>query len=480
VARKKKTQTGKSDAPDSTAEDMTASSSTAQEGAEATDTQAPDPDSAKSEEASPADKPAPDATEQDAVAEEKAAETEGETTTARASPDSDTEMGTDTAEAGSPDATPETTPDATDVPTPDETENVTSDETGAATEDETAPSAGTDTAAPYPDDTEEPTPVVRTEQVTVRQGGFWSMLIGGIAAAGIGVAAAPYIYPNLPVGPATAPADGAESGLAERLDEQAQRISDLGSRIDGLPEPVDSSDEISGLSETLTSLTERVANLEVQLSNLEVPSEPDAPDTSETEAALGALRESLAAQSVEIEELRATLEAEEQAARDSARATLQRAALTRVMMALDTGEEYSAALTDLRDTGATVPDALAAAAETGVPTRAQLVDGFPEAARTALATARASGTGGDASASVGGFLRAQLGVRSLEPREGDDPDAVLSRAEAALAEGRLGDALAEIETLPEDARDAMSGWAAEAKARHDALAAAEALSAELN
>jgi hypothetical protein len=81
---------------------------------------------------------------------------------------------------------------------------------------------------------------------------------------------------------------------------------------------------------------------------------------------------------------------------------------------------------------------------------------------------------------VGAFLRAQLGVRSLEPREGDDADAILSRAEAALAEGRLGDALAEIETLPEGARAAMSGWAAEATARRDALAAAEALSAELN
>jgi hypothetical protein len=77
-------------------------------------------------------------------------------------------------------------------------------------------------------------------------------------------------------------------------------------------------------------------------------------------------------------------------------------------------------------------------------------------------------------------LRAQLGVRSLEPREGDDTDAILSRAEAALAGGRLGDALAEIETLPEAARAATSDWAARATARHDALAAAEELSAQLN
>ena len=335
---------------------------------------------------------------------------------------------------------------------------------------------------------------MRTEQVTVRQGGFWSMLIGGIAAAGIGVAAAPYIHPYLdpylPVNePVTAPPD---DGLAARLDEQAERLSDLGARLDGLPAPTDPgdgiaglkdeigglNDEVGGLSETLTDLTERVANLEVQVSNLAVRPEPEAPDTSATDAALDDLRDRLAAQGTEIEDLRATLEAEEKAARDSARATLQRAALTRVMTALDTGDAFSDALADLRETSAAVPDVLENTAETGVPTRAQLVESFPDAARAALAAAHAADTG--SGASVGGFLRAQLGVRSLEPREGNDPDAILSRAEAALADGRLGDSLTEINTLPEEARSAMSDWAADAAARRDALTAAEALSAELN
>ena len=49
---------------------------------------------------------------------------------------------------------------------------------------------------------------------------------------------------------------------------------------------------------------------------------------------------------------------------------------------------------------------------------------------------------------------------------------MLSRAEAALAEGRLSDALAEIEALPETARAAMADWAAQARSRADALVAA--------
>lgn len=476
MARKKKSQTDKPDASDRAPEDVTTPSSGPEATPETTDTPvtdtAPGPDPDGAAEPTATDTATPDPSNQDATAQ-------------------DTPEAAGTAEPQEPEAEAGTTHDTepADAPTPpeddvgpkpeDETEQATQDDTDTPPQNE-AP-AGDDTAPPEPDRAEEPTPVVRTEQVTVRQGGFWSMLIGGIAAAGIGVAAAPYIYPHLPTADSPAPAPApADDGLAEQLDEQAQRISDLGARIDGLPSPVDPSDEISGLSETVTALTERVANLEVQLSNIEVRPTPEAPDTAATDAALDELRERLAAQSTEIEDLRATMEAEEQAARDSARATLQRAALTRVMTALDTGEEFSAVLTDLRDTGATVPDALAETAETGVPTRAQLVESFPDAARAALAAARISETTGGGGASVGDFLRAQLGVRSLAPREGDDADAVLSRAEAALAEGRMGDALAEIETLPEEARAAMSGWAAEAGARRDALAAAEALSAELN
>ena len=70
------------------------------------------------------------------------------------------------------------------------------------------------------------------------------------------------------------------------------------------------------------------------------------------------------------------------------------------------------------------------------------------------------------------FLRRQTNARSLAPREGNDPDAILSRAEAALSSGDLPAALTELDALPENARAAMDGWIADASARADALAAA--------
>ena len=70
--------------------------------------------------------------------------------------------------------------------------------------------------------------------------------------------------------------------------------------------------------------------------------------------------------------------------------------------------------------------------------------------------------------------------RSLEPREGSDSDAVLSRMEAAAREGRLGDALAEAEGLPEAAKAPLQGWLDAVKARQVATLAAEALSQTLN
>ncbi|MFU8834676.1 MAG: COG4223 family protein [Roseovarius sp.] len=366
-----------------------------------------------------------------------------------------------------------------DAGTQDDGAPSTSDTTGTgpgAAPDGTAPE-GTDDAQPAETADTVPAPVMRTEQVTVRQGGFWSMLFGGIAAAGIGLLAAPYVLP-----PDWFRQQGAdEAHLIERI---AKLEGDL-AKLEG---PADQGGEIDGLSLAITDLTGQVADLEARVSELAARPVPQAQSGGSPDEAVAALRAQLEAQLAEgadqidalrvrIDALTAEAEAQEAAARESARATLRRAALVRVRTALDTGEGFAPALADLRATGTEVPEALTAAAGAGVPTRADLVDSFPEAARAALATARREAGEG---ASMTGFLRAQLGVRSLSPREGNDPDAILSRAEAALAQGRLGDALAEIETLPEGARAALDDWGAQASMRRDALAAAEALSAAMN
>lgn len=152
------------------------------------------------------------------------------------------------------------------------------------------------------------------------------------------------------------------------------------------------------------------------------------------------------------------------------------AALGQLRAALDTGQPYTAALHMLQ--GADIPPTLSDHAKTGLPTLSSLQDGFPDAARAALDAALRANPGESWTDRVGTFLRSQTGARSVTPREGDDPDAVLSRAEAALANADVDAALQEISTLPDVAKAAMADWTALAERRRAAAAAIDALSAK--
>ena len=122
-----------------------------------------------------------------------------------------------------------------------------------------------------------------------------------------------------------------------------------------------------------------------------------------------------------------------------------------------------------------MPPALSGPAADGVPTLTELVDSYPEAARAALDASIRANVDGGAFDRFTAFLRVQTGARSLEPREGDDPDAILSRAEAAVRAGDLAQALTELAALPEDGQAAMAGWTQSARTRLDALEAAQGL-----
>jgi hypothetical protein len=150
------------------------------------------------------------------------------------------------------------------------------------------------------------------------------------------------------------------------------------------------------------------------------------------------------------------------------------AALGQLRAALDTGQPYTAALGMLQ--GAEIPPALSDHAATGLPTLASLKDNFPDAARNALDAALRANPGESWTDRVGTFLRSQTGARSVTPREGADPDAILSRAEAALANADLDTALTEIAALPDEAKAAMAEWTSLAEQRRAATAAIDALS----
>ena len=76
---------------------------------------------------------------------------------------------------------------------------------------------------------------------------------------------------------------------------------------------------------------------------------------------------------------------------------------------------------------------------------------------------------------IGTFLRVQTGARSLSLREGTDPDAVLSQAEAALAKGDVAAALTALDLLPPEGQAAVVGWRENAVIRQEAATALQAL-----
>lgn len=347
-------------------------------------------------------------------------------------------------------------------------------------------------------------PVEGPETVTVapkpRRGGFLGGLTGGVLAAVIGFGAAQYLGDGWPFS-----STGQSDETTAQLAAQGAKLDDLGAKLTALDGKVatPATPDISGpinaveskingridsLSGQFGGITARLDALEARLSALEKRPAGSARDMSGVVSAyekeLEAMRNELAAQRAHNEEIAAkvakaadTATAEIGAAAGQAKAMEARAAMLRIHAALETGGSFDSALAAIKDV--TIPAGLRDVAAKGAPTLADLQAGFAEPARAAIAASLRADAGASATDRVSAFLRTQLGARSLAPREGNDPDAILSRAEAALAKGALTEALSEIATLPAPGQAEMAAWVALARQRADALAAAQTLSASL-
>ena len=379
-------------------------------------------------------------------------------------------------------------------------DRISGEETNSAENEEENPAGDVDTVSS--EDTSEASDisVPAAETAAAPRPIFFPLVLGGICAAVIGFAAARYVIP-----------EGWPTG-AETTSEFAEQISAQGSRMDAIARQVAEMDgKIAGVSDgAISAVAEDLAAFRTELGGAtdainatllaletRVAALEDRPvaDGSGISAAM------IDAYQKELEDLRASLEqqrAENEAlaenisvVADKARAQIAdvqkqsarleaRAAFSRIQAAMDSGASYSAALSEVAATGAEIPAALSAAAQSGVPTLASLQRSFPEAARAGLDASIKATVGTGALDKIGAFLKTQVGGRSLEPREGDDPDAVLSRAEANLRDGRLDEALSQLQTLPEEGRDAMTSWIDLAQSRIETLAAADVLSERLN
>lgn len=348
-----------------------------------------------------------------------------------------------------------------------------------------------DPIEPTTEETPEPEP---TPAITKRQtnAGFFPLLLGGIAAGAIGYGIATYFPMN---------GGAASDEITAQLAMQSDQIAALEAELANLPAP-----DLSAIDAQIAAVVESAVN-QIDALSADITGQFESVDARLLEVEKrpgtdGTLSETaLAAYERELEELRADLNAQqenvmsaaaqaeadlaavraeaeqlEREAISAAQAAAARAALNRVAAAVEIGAPFGDALSDL---GGDVPAALNDVADTGVATTAQLTADFPAAARAALATARSEGVSDDAGG-LGGFFRSQFDVRSTSPKEGSGPDAILSRAEAAVKEGRVSDALAEIEALPEVARAELTDWTARATQRADVLDAIATLSETYN
>lgn len=280
---------------------------------------------------------------------------------------------------------------------------------------------------------------------------------------------------SIPTVPPPVDTSGLESSIAT-LENSVAAISTDVSTLQNIP-PVD----LSGLTADIQSLAARVGDLELEEGNA---------DSAQADAAV----EQLAAFKTELDQLVADAEAkvaeaeaniadaetkaaEVDAAASEAAAKAEAAAqLAELKSAIEGGAPYDDLISGLDD----VPAELVAHADSGVPALSVLQQQFPNAARAAVGAVQIIPEDASTGEKLTAFLRRQTNARSLAPKDGDGPDAVLSRAEALLTSGDLDAALSEIANLPEDAQNAMTAWLTGAKTRQSALQSINALSAEMN
>ena len=297
-----------------------------------------------------------------------------------------------------------------------------------------------------------------------RTGLFLPLFFGGILAAILGFIGArtEILDPILPTAlqtkaPLVTP-DYDDSIIVSRLDAVTDRLTSLEASIADLPK--------------IKTAIQSGSNIDVSIIKDEIEATTEA-----TNAALSELSDNVSKQQDEINRLLADQRNIVQDSKTKTEKTLARTAMNAIQSAIDAGEPFSDQLNQLKKTKLVeVPKTLTAFANQGVSTLAMLQSTISDAARNSLAVAR------DATQDNGlkGFFERQLAVRSITSREGTDPDAILSRVEAAMQSGNIEAALKEIKTLPLPAQNAMNTWAVKAQARYEVVAAANALAGKLS
>ncbi len=355
----------------------------------------------------------------------------------------------------------------------------------APTEDAVAPEPEPMSSEPVPDPIADPVPMEQSPVAAAprRRSVFWPLAAGGALAAGLGAGGTFYLAQTMP----ELLHLGTSAGVEQRLSDLSARLEALTGQVAALPASADAA--------RLEELGSGLKSAQAQLATLAEAAGKPAPDPglAALEQRLKALEEAPPATAAmtpsQSDQAAREAEAAARAAEEAARAQEAKAAakvrladaqaaLGTLRAALESGAAYGPALTPLTDAGLTVPETLISQSG-GVPTLAALRAAFPDAARDALSLSLSETAGEGMWDRTTAFLQSQTHARSLTPRAGTDPDAVLSRAEAALAAGDLATAVKELAGLPPQGQARMAEWIGLAGRRTDAEAALAALAGQI-
>jgi hypothetical protein len=326
-----------------------------------------------------------------------------------------------------------------------------------------------------------------------RQNALWPFLIGGVLVGGALLGLQKYVFPEAGTSDAIAALqtelEAQQAGDAKLQSDLAlltarplpdatlgTRVADVEAKLVALPDNSTFETRLSALENRLTAIeaasqagegapAAALAAMDGQIKDLK--------------AALEAQKGAAPALTADIEAASAAAQARLDAAELAAETAAKQAALSHIRAAFESGAPIGPALESLKAMGVEIPAALANTAGP-VPTLLALQDGFPQPARAALDAAIRADMGDGWAGRLTSFLRTQSGARSLTPREGADPDAVLSRAEAALQAGEIKAVLTELAALPPAGAEAMAPWIVDATRRLDTEQAISDLSATLN
>ncbi len=322
-----------------------------------------------------------------------------------------------------------------------------------------------------------------------RRGGLLGLMaagvVGGVIATILGIA-----YHASGIVPSRA--EIAATGAATKAEAVGSAVAALQSRVAALESrpAAATSDSVEALGEKVAALDAGMGDVAGRVATLEARSAITAPvgdggtsglaaSFADIETRLGrveagaaavvALRERVAAVENAVTELVARVDA--LAARPAAAGESERAAravaIAMVRQAAGRGDPFAGEVATLEALGAdaTAIAALKPLAERGVPSIATLQAGFPSIADKVLIASTSADPEAGILDRIASFGRGLVSIRPTTAIQGDTPEAVVSRMQAAVDRGDLTAALAERAALPAPGQAASAAWASAASDR---------------